>query len=150
MKAVLSTRMTMVASASIVLIGIGVAETSGISFPSISSYVQAEAVSAARDPDTGVIRLESEPVQCTNTCQQQADERITLCVQSAPEAEMRSVGITSVTSCHKDTQQIYGVCLANCGLPSTVPHGRPFAKPQLPRRQGPHVIAAEPTKAVAP
>ena len=85
-----------VSSLSVVLIMLGIAraESPSVTLQSVNSLSQAaqaqplftaSAIDAARDPESGVLRLDSEPMQCAISCQQQVDRRVTLCVEKTPD-----------------------------------------------------------------
>jgi hypothetical protein len=95
------------------------------------------AANAAKDPVTGNIALESEPMQCAIACQLTIDKRINLCLGRAPEAALRDAGISKPRNCVRESAQKYDACLLSCGLQRRLPIAKGAPAPQPPKRLDP-------------
>lgn len=92
----------------------------------------------ARDPSTGLIRLESAAMYCAIECQAQVDQRINLCLRNASDTALRAAGVEDRRNCVPESVGKYEACLAGCGLPETRPRPLPVRTPVMPVRRGPH------------
>ncbi len=75
------------------------------------------AVTAATDPVTGAIKLESEPMQCAISCEQRASLERAACAGYLNAEQRTAQGLEHPTpDCNPKRQAKYSACMAQCGF----------------------------------